>query len=59
MVTEPNYDYYTRMAQHELNMAAASTEKSIKAAHLNMAAEYATLGEKSINRDHGLHKPSE
>jgi hypothetical protein len=39
--------YYARRVQQELDLAAATADKSVKAIHLNMAARYATMGEKA------------
>jgi hypothetical protein len=39
--------YYSMRAQQELDMAALATDPIVKALHLNMAAEYATLRERS------------
>jgi len=39
--------YYVMRAQQELDMAEAATDPIVKALHLNMAAEYATLLERS------------
>lgn len=40
--------YYTRRAQEELELAAATTDPDAKAAHLNRAAEYATARERLL-----------
>lgn len=39
--------YYAMRAQQELDLAALATDPIVKALHLNMAAEYATLREQS------------
>lgn len=39
--------YYAMRAQQELDMAALTTDPIVKALHLNMAAEYATLRERT------------
>lgn len=39
--------YYALRAQQELDMAALAKDPVVKALHLNMAAEYATLREQA------------
>ncbi len=39
--------YYLMRAQQELDMAALSTDPIAKTLHLNIAAEYATLRERT------------
>jgi hypothetical protein len=39
--------YYMIRAEQELDMAALATDPIVKALHLNMAAEYATLRERA------------
>ncbi|MEG3168135.1 hypothetical protein U1737_08020 [Sphingomonas sp. LB3N6] len=39
--------YYGMRAQQELDLAALATDPIVKALHLNMAAEYATLREQA------------
>lgn len=39
--------YYLMRTQQELDMAALATDPIVKALHLNMAAEYATLRERA------------
>lgn len=39
--------YYLMRVQQELDMAALATDPIVKALHLNMAAEYATLRERA------------
>lgn len=39
--------YFAMRAQQELDMAALATDPIVKTLHLNMAAEYATLRERS------------
>lgn len=39
--------YYAMRAQQELDMAALATDPVVKALHLNLAAEYATLRERA------------
>jgi hypothetical protein len=38
---------YETRAQKELDLAALASDPAVKAGHLNKAAEYATLGERS------------
>lgn len=38
---------YRAMAERELGLAAEATDPAAKALHLNAAARYATLGERS------------
>lgn len=45
MMTDDHY--YAMRAQQEFNMAELATDPIVKALHLNMAAEYATLLERS------------
>jgi len=40
-------EYYMLRAQQELDMAALASDLTVKALHLNMAAEYATLRERA------------
>lgn len=47
-MAEKDEAYYTRRAQEELELAAATTDREAKAAHLNRAAEYATARERLI-----------
>ena len=47
-MAEKDEAYYTRRAQEELDLAAASTDPETKAAHLNRAAEYATARERLL-----------
>ena len=39
--------YYLMRVQQQLDMAALATDPIVKALHLNMAAEYATLRERA------------
>lgn len=39
--------YFAMRAQQELDMAALATDPIVKTLHLNVAAEYATLRERS------------
>ncbi|HEX7883609.1 MAG TPA: hypothetical protein VF499_12830 [Afipia sp.] len=48
MPVETDEQYYARRAQQELDLAQASDDPAVKAAHLNMAAEYATRRERSV-----------
>lgn len=47
MNTESDERYYARRVLQELDLAAASDDPTVKAIHLNMAARYATLRERS------------
>lgn len=44
---ETNEAYYARRAQEELDLAREATDQAEKAAHLNLAAEYATARERA------------
>ncbi len=48
MTIEGNEQYYARRVGQELEMAAAATDPAVKATHLNLAARYATLRERSV-----------
>ncbi len=39
--------YYAKRAEDELRLAAGATDTAVKAVHLDMAARYATLRERS------------
>lgn len=47
MGTKADHQYYALRTQQELDMAALATDPTVKALHLNMAAEYATLRERA------------
>lgn len=47
MEAKSDKQYYAWRAQQELDMAAVATDHIVKALHLNMAAEYATLRERA------------
>lgn len=47
MESKSDHQYYALRAQQELDMAAVATDPTVKALHLNMAAEYATLRERA------------
>lgn len=48
MTIESNEQYYARRVGQELDLAAAATDLTVKAIHLNLAARYATLRERSV-----------
>ena len=48
---------FEEKARRELDLAANTTDKATKAAHLDLAAKYATMGEKSV-APHRTEKPS-
>lgn len=63
MTEENEPSYYARRAQHQLDLAGAATDASIKAIHLDLAAQYATKREladrggtapKSVTMDRAL-----
>lgn len=47
MDLENDEQHYAMRAQQELDMAALADDPVVKALHLNMAAEYATLRERA------------
>jgi len=53
MRVDDDKGYYARRAQEELDRAARTSDPSAKRVHLDLAARYATLGERS----HAPHKP--
>ncbi|MES3150921.1 hypothetical protein [Sphingomonas faeni] len=48
MTIEDNEQYCARRVGQELDLAAAATDPAVKAIHLNLAARYATLRERSV-----------
>jgi hypothetical protein len=48
MDLEENVRFYSRRALQELGLAASSVSLPIKILHLNMAARYATMRERSM-----------
>jgi hypothetical protein len=48
MTIESDARYYERRGEQELDLAAAAVDPAVKATHLNMAAQYATLRERSV-----------
>ena len=43
---ETDAEHYAKLAQHELDAAQASIDPDQKIAHLDLAARYATLGDR-------------
>ena len=47
MESNADHVHYALRIQQELDMAALATDPAVKALHLNMASEYATLRERA------------